>query len=74
MKRFGKHWAHPEVLEPCETPVGTMCFHCPEAILEDSEGVVMPYVKADGEVVEVAVHRDCLLRACGIDPTPAVKA
>lgn len=46
-----------------ETPVGTMCWWCGEAIAEGDQGQMMPQMKADGEPEIGAGHRECSLRS-----------
>jgi hypothetical protein len=72
VKRFGEGWAHPanEVLELVATPVGMPCMHCSKPIEAHDLGVLMPFVGGTCEEptqTEVAMHRVCLLRACGIE-------
>jgi len=74
MKRFGKGWANLEEVELVEVPVGELCFYCPVPFKEGDMGVWQRYSGGDGSPTrpfvekEVAMHRTCLLKACGIDP------
>ena len=57
---FGDPWGSPicEVYERGVTPVGTICYHCQEAIAERDRGFVRPFTDGVG-VWPVPLHVDC---------------
>lgn len=75
MKRFGKGWRNLDGVELVPTPVGMECFYCPVKFVEGDLGIIMPYsagrVGVDATETEVAVHRTCMFKACGIGPDGA---
>lgn len=46
-----------------ETPVGSVCVYCDEAIVEGDRGQLSPYLNAEGHVSITANHRECSFRA-----------
>lgn len=61
---FGESWGAPicSETERTVTPVGAACLYCDERIAEQDQGVVMPFMPADGEPKLRAAHLDCFLQ------------
>lgn len=65
MKFFGPAWQHN--CERIATPFNVPCFLCDKRIGLDDSGVVMPYMRAEGDTVYAPCHRACLLENLGIE-------
>lgn len=71
MKRFGKSWGAPicddqEGAPLVDAPVGEKCLRCEKPVLEDDQGVILPYYGGPNDMREIVYHLDCFLDSIGI--------